>query len=207
MITRPTLLAFLVASPLVALTGQHARGLDLELGHRAPTPTTSPLAILADEYHVRLTSAWPQFIGADGCLNGGEETIDGTLERTADGGYAGVLRRMSRISFCGPHGPDVGSCGLTLNGDGAVRATVVFPGASGTNGQSSWLEWTPDPAASRTSVSGSCGGHFDGALQAMYLGASHGVELILPFEDSGALHQRIEDFGWVADVEQSRSPR
>ncbi len=61
----------------------------------APTPVA-----LKTAYHVRLTSTWPQETAGD-CRNGGEETLDGTLTRNADGTYSGSLARTTRLLFCG----------------------------------------------------------------------------------------------------------
>lgn len=201
---RSTLAAVLVASPFIVLTGR--------------TPATSPNAgakveraspesaasVMAGRYRVHLTSTWPQLTGADGCVNGGDESLDGVLERAVDGTYSGTLIRSSRITFCGPHGAETGSCNLTLKGEGPVQATVAATGASDGNGRRSWLTWAPVASGSRASVVGDCGGHFDHALETMYLTVSHGVELVLPYEHAEASQQRIEDYGWLAEVAETR---
>lgn len=86
----------------------------LALGALAPSAAAAQAALalsgmpgpaeLKATYHLLLRSTWPQEQAANGCRNGGAETIEGTLARGADGSYSGVLARRTELLFCGVHG-------------------------------------------------------------------------------------------------------
>ena len=108
---------------------------------QALRPTTPSLSLagapasgaLKPAYHVRLTSTWPQESGEGGCRNGGEESVEGTLTRTADGRFIGTLSRRTTLLFCGAHGnhqdAETATCELALTGLGDVSAIHVGPKA------------------------------------------------------------------------------
>ena len=159
--TIPPLAAALALAGLTPMAGgaqsaPSARTLALTLTEAAiPTrPALKPA------YHVRLTSTWPQEAVGGGCRNGGEETIEGTLAREADGTYTGTFARRTELLFCGTHGThqdaESAACELALIGRGDVSATgVVRDDEASPSGQEVRLVWTPAPAH-QASVSGAC---------------------------------------------------
>ncbi len=170
----------------------------------APAPTTAPTALKA-AYRVRLTSTWPQETAAAGCRNGGEETLDGTLSRNADGTYSGTLSRRTELLFCGGHGAhagaDAASCALTLRGQGTVDVTgVVMGDEASPSGRAVRLMWTPTPGH-EAAVSGACASGFKDAMKAMYLSTPHGVEFALTAAGAGPRWERLEDYAWEVTLE------
>ena len=165
-----------------------------------PPPRGRPDA-LAERYHVRLTSAWPQLPAGAGCENGGEEVVEGTLARTGAGDYSGTLARKTHLLFCGAHGPARDACTLVLDGAGGVvmRGMVLSDERSPT-GRVLRVAWTP--AAEHTArVDGACGTAFKQAVRRMYLTARHGVEFALPNAGAAPRTERLEDYAWVVEVE------
>ena len=76
---------------------------------------SSARVVLADAYHVRLESAWPQAAATgEACRNGGDEIVDGVLRRGVDGVYRGSLDRRTVLLFCGAHGSGGRACQLVL---------------------------------------------------------------------------------------------
>lgn len=71
-------------------------------------PGVARPAALKSAYAIHLQSAWPQLAGAGGCVNGGEETLDGILMLDGTGSYGGTFHRHTRLLFCGAHGPGAG---------------------------------------------------------------------------------------------------
>jgi hypothetical protein len=181
----------------------------------APGPRTIALTLadgamparpaLKPVYHVRLTSTWPQEVAAGGCRNGGEETIEGTLERGADGTYTGTFARRTELLFCGVHGTrqdtETAACELALTGRGDVNATgVVRDDAASPSGQEVRLVWTPAPAH-EASVRGACAPTFKRAMKAMYLSTPHAVEFPLTSTGAGPRTVRLENYAWAVELE------
>lgn len=167
-----------------------------------PIPTR---AVLKSEYHVRLTSTWPQEVTASGCRNGGEETIEGTLARDADGTYAGTFTRRTELLFCGAHGAHDGvqasACALTLTGRGEVGATGVVRGdGMSPTGQEVRLVWIPAPGHGAT-VSGECAPAFKEAVKRMYLSTPHAAEFPLTSAGAGPRTERLENYAWMVELE------
>src|SRR5512138_2384018 len=125
----------------LALAGLGLLAARFDSAAQAPSPAGPALALAAEPvpataralkpaYRIRLVSTWPQ--AADGqCMNGGEETLEGSLVREADGSYRGTFTRRTRLLFCGAHGlsrgdsasAPIASCALTLEGQGTVAMT------------------------------------------------------------------------------------
>ena len=192
-------------------------GLTPMAGSAQSAPSSRPIALsLADGpvparpalkpvYHVRLTSTWPQDAAAGGCRNGGEETIEGTLTREADGNYTGTFARRTELLFCGAHGshPDAetAACELALTGQGDVSATgVVRDDASSPSGQEVRLVWTPAPGH-QASVHGACAPAFKQAMKEMYLSTPHAAEFPLPPAGAGPRTERLENYAWEVELE------
>jgi hypothetical protein len=178
------------SSPMIALS----------LADR-PTPARPALKPV---YHVRLTSTWPQE-AAGGCRNGGEETIEGTLAREADGTYTGIFARRTELLFCGVHGSrqdtEASACKLALTGRGAVNATgVVREDQASPSGREVRLVWTPEPAH-QASVRGSCAPAFKEAMKEMYLSTPHAVEFPLTSAGAGPRTERLENYAWTVELE------
>ena len=164
----------------------------------APAPGTLKAA-----YHVRLTSTWPQERVA-GCRNGGEETLEGTLSRAADGTYSGTFARSTRLLFCGAHGPRGAppqSCALTLRGDGKVSVTgEEVPDDGSPSGRAVRIEWTPQPGHA-VAVTGACPTAFMRALEQMYLTTRHAAEFPLTTADAGPRSERLENYAWRVELD------
>lgn len=160
---------------------------------------------LKPTYHVRLTSTWPQQAAGRDCRNGGEETIEGTLAREADGTYTGTFARRTELFFCGTHGThqdtEAAACELVLTGRGDVSATgVVRDDEASPSGQEVRLVWTPD-AAHAASVRGACAPAFKRAMKEMYLSTPHAVEFPLTVADDGPRTERLENYAWKVELE------
>jgi hypothetical protein len=156
-------------------------------------------------YHVRLTSTWPQEAGAAGCRNGGEETIEGTLAREADGTYTGTFARHTELLFCGVHGSrqdtEPAACELALTGQGDVSATgVVREDQASPSGREVRLVWTPEPAH-QASVRGACAPAFKEAMKEMYLSTPHAVEFPLTSAGAGPRTEQLENYAWKVELE------
>ena len=155
-------------------------------------------------YHVRLTSTWPQDAGG-GCRNGGEETIEGTIAREADGTYTGTFARRTELLFCGTHGSpgdtEAAACELALTGQGEVRATgVVREDESSPSGQEVRLVWTPTPTH-EAAVHGACAPAFKQAMKEMYLSTPHAAEFPLTAAGAGPRTERLENYAWKVELE------
>jgi len=155
-------------------------------------------------YHVRLTSTWPQE-AAGGCRNGGEETIEGTLAREADGTYTGTFARRTELLFCGTHGShhdaETAACDLALTGRGDVSVTgVVRDDEASPSGQEVRLVWTP-AGAHEASVRGACAPAFKQAMKEMYLSTPHAVEFPLTSAGAGPRTERLENYAWKVELE------
>lgn len=183
-------LAAVLALPLLS----SAYSLDAE----RPRPSA-----LKNAYHIHLQSAWPQLAGgAPGCVNGGEEALDGTLTLGPSGLYTGTFNRHTRLLFCGVHGAAAGdACELVLQGEGTVAATadVVADGTSPSR-RSARLQWVPSQGNTAT-VTGACPAAFKEAVEEMYLSVRHGVELPLTVAGSGLRSERLEDYAWIVSVD------
>ncbi|MFL5496265.1 MAG: hypothetical protein ACJ8DC_17910 [Gemmatimonadales bacterium] len=182
---------------------QSARGparASFALAGVAPTPAP---AALKSAYHIRLTSTWPQE-AAGACRNGGEETLDGTLERNADGTYSGSFARNTRLFFCGAHGAEAApaeGCALTLQGKGRVTANgVVMEDETSPSGRSVRVEWSPVPGHSAV-VTGACPAAFKDALRGMYLNTRHGAEIPLTTAGTGPRTERLENYAWIVELD------
>jgi hypothetical protein len=164
----------------------------------APRPAADPKAA----YRLRLQSTWPQETDTvDGCRNGGEETVSGTLTRTAAGGYTGTLTRRTRLLFCGSHGPAADRCQLTLEGNGMVGMTGEVVGDdTSPSGRALRVQWTPDSSHQAT-VKGACPAGFKTAVQQMYLSTPLGV--VFPRRAGGAPRrtERLENYAWSVELD------
>src|SRR5262245_23769561 len=152
----------------------------LALGNR-PRPVRPKPATLKTAYRIHLQSTWPQLASdPEGCLNGGGETLDGMLTANGDGTYGGTFTRNTRLLFCGAHGSDdARSCALTLRGGGQVSVTAaVVADESSPSGRVARLVWVPGPDH-QADITGTCPASFKEAVEAMYLGVRHSVELPL----------------------------
>jgi hypothetical protein len=191
-------------------------GLTPTAGSAQSAPTSRTIALsLADGsmparpalkpvYHVRLTSTWPQDAGG-GCRNGGEETIEGTIARRADGTYTGTFARRTELLFCGTHGSHqnakTAACELALTGQGDVSATgVVRDDESSPSGQEVRLVWTPTPAH-KAAVHGACAPAFKQAMEEMYLSTPHAAEFPLTPAGAGPRTERLENYAWKVELE------
>jgi hypothetical protein len=160
---------------------------------------------LKSAYRVRLTSTWPQQVMAGGCRNGGHETIEGTLTRTASGGYVGTFARRTELRFCGAHGGHeaaaAANCELVLTGQGDVGATgVVRRDPTGPTGHEVRLVWTP-VEGHRVAVGGACAPAFKEAMKRMYLTTPHAAEFALPSAGTGPRTERLENYAWAVELE------
>jgi hypothetical protein len=178
--------------------GARAFAVTLAEGTTPARPALKPI------YHVRLTSTWPQDAGG-ACLNGGEESIEGTLTRQADGTYTGTFARRTELLFCGVHGSrrdsETAACELALTGQGDVNATgVVRDDEASPSGQEVRLVWTPAPAHA-ASVRGACASAFKQAIKEMYLSTPHAAEFPLPPAGAGPRTERLENYAWKVELD------
>jgi hypothetical protein len=165
----------------------------------SPASTAAPA--LAERYRVRLESAWPQLPAGAGCVNGGNETVEGVLTRTGSEDYAGSFTRTTHLLFCGAHGVGGDACALTLDGEGGVEMRgVVVTDERSPSGRALRVAWTPD-SAHLARASGACGADFKEKVERMYLSVRHGVEFALPKAGAAPRRERLEDFAWTVEVE------
>ena len=164
-------------------------------------PAAPTRAALADAYHLRLESAWPQAAAeAAGCRNGGDEVVEGSLERGVDGVYRGSLGRRTLLLFGGAHGATGEACELALEGNGRVVMTgYVVADDTSPSGSALRLSWWP-AATHGATVHGACSEDFKRSVQAMYLSATHGAELGVPAAGAGKSTERLENYPWIAEV-------
>ena len=190
--TAAVLALFLLAVPPAAAQA---------IAYGEPPPIRSRAEGLAERYHVRFTSAWPQLPAGTGCENGGHEVVEGTLTRTDTGDYGGTLTRKTHLLFCGAHGPAGNACALVLEGEGGVIVRgIVVPDDRSRTGRVLRVAWTP--AAEHTArADGVCGADFKEGLERMYLSVRHGLEFALPNAGAAPRTERLEDYAWVVEVE------
>ena len=204
---RRTVLPFaLVVFAAVPLEAQQSLVLAAGPHDHDPLPLVSNAlhaAMLKPVYQLRLVSDWPQLSGGGiGCINGGQETLEGRLIQTSDGGYAGQLVRQATIRFCGVHGAARDACALTLTSAGTVSARgAVTPVGPGWGSAEIALRWQAAEGASDAVVEGDCSAGFNDAVRRLYLGASHSLEFPLPTAGEDRLTVRLDDFGWIVDVQ------
>lgn len=160
-------------------------------------------AALKPEYKVSLTSNWPELRASDGsCVNGGREVLTGRLRQTSGGNYVGKLLRRASIQFCGAHGAATERCSLTLESEGAVAANgEVRPFLVGWARPMVALRWVSLSEDNDVIVSGDCPPAFNQALRRMFLGVTHLLEFELPTAGEDRLAQRLDDYGWIVEVE------
>ena len=182
---------------LTALTATGAAGQAIAFSDAGPAPR----ATLAAAYHLRLESAWPQAPAGDrACRNGGEEIVEGRLERGVDGVYRGLLDRRTLLLFCGAHAASGEPCELVLDGDGGVTVEgYAVEDETSPSGSALRLAWRPTPGHA-ASVRGACGADFKHAIRAMYLSATHGVELAVPAAGAAKRVERLENYPWTVEV-------
>jgi hypothetical protein len=184
--------------PLIVtlLTAGSTASQSMAYGGAAAPPRAAP----ASAYHLRLESAWPQAAVGEVCRNGGDEVVEGVLQRGVDGVYRGSLDRRTQILFCGAHGAGGDACELVLEGDGKVRMTGhVVSDETSPGGSALRLSWTPSPAHAAT-VRGACSVDFKRAVEQMYRTVTHGVELAVPGMGEGERTERLENYAWTAAV-------
>jgi hypothetical protein len=185
----------LTAAPAVASTPRLA-----PVPALTPVPGPAPGA-LKSVYRIRLTSRWPQESVSAECRNGGLETLAGTLDRKADGTYAGSFTRETRLLFCGAHGPATAACSLDLEGKGRVAMTgVVMGDDTSPSGRSIRVTWTP-AAGHQAAVTGDCAEGFKQAVRGMYLSTLHAAEFPLTTVGSGPRTDELESYAWRVEVE------
>lgn len=159
-------------------------------------------AMLKPAYQVKLVSDWPQLSGGGlGCVNGGQEVLEGKVTQTSSGDYAGQLSRKATIRFCGVHGSAAEACALTLTSAGTVTVRgVVTPVSAGWSDPQIELRWFAPEGASQAVVEGDCSAQFNESVRRLYLSASHSLEFALPTADQGPRTVRLDDYGWIVDV-------
>jgi hypothetical protein len=195
MLTRRILRLLMPLSITVLTTGPAAPQSMVYSGAAAP-----PRVTLASAYHLRLESAWPQAAVGEACRNGGDEVVEGVLQRGVDGVYRGSLDRRTLILFCGAHGAGGEACELVLEGDGKVGMTgYAVPDETSPSGSALRLSWRPSPAH-RATVRGACSVDFKRSVEEMYLTVTHGVELAVPGMGEGKWTGRLENYAWTAEV-------
>lgn len=191
-----------VATPLAAQ--QHLalaaapRGAMLPVAERANSETS-----LRPAYRLRLVSDWPQLsAGGLGCVNGGQEVLEGTLTQTGGTSYAGQFKRKATIRFCGAHAGATELCSLTLTAEGTVaaRGTVAVARGDWTS-PAIEFRWTTPDGASDVVVSGDCTAEFNEKVKRLYLSASHALEFTLPSASAPRQTTSLDDYGWIVDVQ------
>ncbi|MBK6422998.1 MAG: hypothetical protein IPI38_09665 [Gemmatimonadetes bacterium] len=162
----------------------------------SPSPGDTRPAVRAI-WGVRLTSDWPQYVSGAECVNGGSETLTGTLIRDAAGGFRGLLERSAVIRFCGQHGQAATACTLTLTSTGVVEAVA----REQRDGAETWLalSWAAPEGGAEAQVTGSCPAAFQAAVERLYLSVGHTLEVPLT-AGGGAQVVRLEDYGWIAEL-------
>lgn len=160
-------------------------------------------ALLKPSYRMRLVSDWPQLsAGGLGCVNGGQEVLEGTLTQTGDVSYAGQFRRKATIRFCGSHPGATEMCALTLRAEGTVaaRGTVALTRGEWTSPEIA-LRWTTPDGISDVMVEGDCSPEFNEKVKRLYLSASHSLEFSLPPAGEPRRTMSLDDYGWIVDVQ------
>jgi hypothetical protein len=195
MVSRPKFLLFVgLGTTLIAGGSTAARSMAYR--DAAAPPGVAP----ASAYHLKLESAWPQAAVGDACRNGGDEVVEGTLQRGGDGVYRGSFDRRTLLLFCGAHGAGGEACELMLEGEGKVAMTGrVVSDETSPSGSALRLSWQPSPAHGAT-VRGACSADFKRSVEKMYLSVPHGVELPLPAAGEGRRRERLENYAWTAEV-------
>ena len=193
-LTRGLLASLALTASLSAPAGAQAMAV-------AETPTGSRPAALAEAYHLKLRSAWPQLGNGVGCRNGGDEVVEGTLTRNSDGTYAGTFDRRTVILFCGAHATTGEACELVLEGTGRVAMHGVMLAEGATSGGNALrLSWAPMTAHDAT-VRGACSADFKRSVEEMYLTVRHGAEVTLPAPGVGRRVERLENYAWTVEIE------
>jgi hypothetical protein len=182
---------------LTALIADEAAAQSVAYGDAAALPR----AALADAYYVRLESAWPQTTGAVGaCRNGGEEVVEGLLQRGVDGVYRGTLDRRTRLLFCGAHAASGVRCELVLEGGGQVAtAGYAVPDDASPSGSALRLSWRPTPSH-RGTARGECSSDFKRSVEEMYRSVTHGVEFAVPEAGAEKRAERLIAYPWTVEV-------
>ena len=183
----------LIVTTLVGTLGAQAVALRDEPSARPPA--------LAATYHLTLTSDWPDNGDPEGCGNGGQEVVEGTLTRRWPDRYEGTFRRRTILRFCGSHGTSEAECTMTLQGAGSVAAVgdVVADNQS-ESGRALRLIWTPRPGHT-AETEGACTPGFMSKVKALYLNVRHGVEFALPAAGAAARSERLEGYAWTVTIE------
>lgn len=183
----------LTVTTLVGTLGAQAVALRDEPSARPPA--------LAATYHLTLTSDWPDNGDTEGCGNGGQEVVEGTLTRRWPDRYEGTFRRRTILRFCGSHGTSEAECTMTLQGAGSVAAVgdVVADNQS-ESGRALRLIWTPKPGHT-AKTEGACTSGFMSKVKALYLSVRHGVEFALPPAGAAPRAERPEGYAWTVTIE------
>jgi hypothetical protein len=190
------ILRLLMPLSITVLTAGPAASQSMTYSGAAAPPRGAP----ASGYHLRLESAWPQAAVGEACRNGGDEVVEGELQRGVDGVYRGSLDRRTLMLFCGAHGAGGEACELVLEGDGKVGMTgYVVVDETSPSGSALRLSWRPSPAHAAT-VRGACSADFKRSVEEMYLTVTHGVELAVPGVGEGERTERLENYAWTAKV-------
>lgn len=188
---RPSRALLFVAGFMLAAVPLAAQA---EVAFAPPAPAaTAPRAA----WGVRLVSDWPQYVSGAECVNGGGETLAGSLARDASGEFHGFLERTATIRFCGQHGQAATACTLTLASTGLVEAVA----REQRQGGEAWLalSWAAPASGATAEVTGNCPEAFEAAVERLYLSVAHAVEVPLPSAD-GAHVIRLEDYGWIVEL-------
>lgn len=67
--------------------------------------------------------------------------------------------------------------------------------------RSSFNLWVSAPDDADVVVNGNCPSPFNTALRRMFLSVTHLLEFDLPTAAEGRLAQRLDDYGWIVEVE------
>ena len=154
----------------------------------------TPPAGLASGYTVRILSDWSRPDAIKICPLQGGETVSGRLSWTG-AAYVGLLRRESKYSECGVHGPE--TCSVSVSGSGEVQASGEVTTDNGA--PALYLRWSPARDI-EVVVEGSCPERYRKALARMYRTETHAVLLPLPRAGDGEITQALEDEPWKVRV-------
>ncbi len=150
----------------------------------------TPPAGLASGYTITILSDWNRADVMHLCAVEGGESVTGRLTWTGVA-YVGVLRRKSKYSECGVHGPDL--CTVSVAGSGDVQVSGEVTNEAG--GPLLDLRWSP-ARDTEVAVEGSCPARYRRALAQMYRTATHAVSVPLPKAGEGEVSLALEAQPW-----------
>jgi len=154
----------------------------------------TPPAGLASGYTIAIHSDWNRADVMHLCAVEGGESVTGRLTWTGVA-YVGVLRRESRYTECGVHGPEMCTVNVVGSGDVQVSGEVM----SEAGGPLLDLRWSP-ARDTEVMVEGSCPARYRRALAQMYRTATHTVSIPLPKAGGGEVSLALEAQPWKVQV-------